>query len=132
MIMHESLPATRDAIVSIMAQEEVFNLVAYLDAEEMRVVMVARDLIDYCRGDVEGTDLQLNDSRDLPVAQAIAEEEIALERGMDEDGLAFAAEDARFHRVPRPGDQPRPELERMMEDWAHALNITLQPAGSPD
>ena len=127
--MHESVPATRENLLALMAEGEVFNLDAFLDSEEGRVEMVARDLIDYCRGDVEGTDLQLSDSKDLPLAQAIAEEELALERGADEDGLLFGREDARFHRVPRPGPRLAAELDAMREDWLAQVNITLPRGG---
>jgi hypothetical protein len=132
MAVHESVPATREHLLGLMAEGEVFNIEAYLDIEEERVEMVPRDLIDYCRGDVEGTDLQLSDSKDLPLAQAIAEEELAVERGADEDGLPFGPDDARFHRVPRPGPRPAAELAALLDEWLQGANITLPPGDSPE
>ncbi len=86
---------------------------------------VARDLVDYCRGDVEGTDLQLSDSRDLPLAQSIAEEEIAMERGAGEDGLPFGPEDARYHRLPKV-PFPGADLGQLLDEWLAARNLGLR------
>jgi hypothetical protein len=122
--MHDSIPATRHALIEAFSQEEVFNLERYLDSQEMRIVSVTRDLVDYCRGEVEGSDLQLSDSRDLPLAQAIAEEELALERGADEEGLPFTPEDARFHRLPQPS-LPLENLDRILDQWLSQRNLRL-------
>jgi hypothetical protein len=123
--MHDSTPATRAALIEALSREETFNLERYLDAEEWRLVTVARDLIDYCRGEVEGTDLQLSDSRELPLAQLIADEEIATERGTDEEGLPFGPEDARYHRLPRV-PSPQADVARLLDEWLAERNLRLR------
>lgn len=97
---------TLGEVAEAIGAELVFGFRRYLDAEGPRFVDVADDLVQYCRGEAEGTDLQLSDSHDLPLAQAIAEEELALETGFDEDGLPFDGGERRFFPVAGdPGGQ---------------------------
>lgn len=107
-----------DDLVEAFAQPEAFNLRVFLDAAEGVLVEVAADLVDYCRGDQEGADLQLSDSHELPLAQAIAEEEIAAEAGFDADGLPFDPDERRFFEVPQlSGGRPPGAAERAARSW---------------
>lgn len=118
-----SVPIRREDLEEAFRAEPVFNLRSCLDAETGEVFEIAEDLIAYCRGEREGTDLQLSDSHDLPRAEAVAEEEIASEQGFDAEGLPFEPSDRRYFPVPRLGSLPDGELERAVEEWlrAHAL-----------
>jgi len=89
------------------------------------VFEVAEDLVAYCKGEREGTDLQLSDSHDLPRAEAVAEEELAIERGFDEDGLPFDESDQRYFELPRLGGTSDAEIEVAMDEWLHTHGFTL-------
>ena len=107
-----SLPIPLDELVDALAEPEVHNLRVFLDALEARLLEVAADLVDYCRGDAEGADLQLCDSHDLPLAQAIAEEEEAAATGYDVDGLPVEPAERRFHEVIREPAGMAPDAAR--------------------
>jgi hypothetical protein len=90
------LPITLGQLTDALEAEGVFNIVRYLDAETGDVLELYEDVLAYCRGEREGTDLQLSDTFMLTHAQSVAEEQLALDRGFDEDGLPFGPEDRRY------------------------------------
>jgi len=117
----KQLQITRQDLLDQLASFEVFNTVAFFDSETNTVVELAEDVVDYCRGEVEGTDLQLSDSHELPLAQAVAEELDAAESGFDSDGVPFDESDRRFYPFPRLGDAGestrREELDKWLEEY---------------
>jgi hypothetical protein len=120
------LPMTFEEVVEALGGFELFGISVWLDADTGRVLEVPQDVLDYCAGRVEGTDLQLSDSFDLPAAQAVADELRWLEQGFDEEGLPFGPGDRRFFPLPRLGDQDEKERARAATEWLAQQD--LQPA----
>ncbi|MDK2972421.1 MAG: hypothetical protein PWP23_2176 [Candidatus Sumerlaeota bacterium] len=114
---HRTLPITREKLAQAFAAFEVFGFQSYLDAETGSVTEIADDVLDYCRGEGEGTDLQLSDSRELPTAQQIARELQWLEQGFDEEGLPFTPADQRFFPLPRLGELEEKERHEALLQW---------------
>lgn len=119
------LPLTMDELLEAFGTAEVFNMLSFLDSQSGEIVTVAADVLEYCRGGHDGIDLQLSDSHDLPLAQAIAEETASLERGHDDEGLPFTPEDRRFFPVPRLGLPDGTGLRQAIQEWldAHGLDV---------
>ena len=120
-----SLSISRQSLLAAFAEFEVFNSRAFLDVETGETFDVAGDLIDYCRGNTEGTDLQLCDSHDLPRAQAVAEELDCLEAGFDEEGMPFGAEDQRYFPIPRLGTGEEEALAAAVDEWLEEHELML-------
>lgn len=117
------LSVSAGVLVEVSRAHDVYHTHAFLDADSGMVYTIADDLIDYCRGDREGTDLQLSDSHDLPVAQAVAEEMIALEKGFDAEGLPYGEADRRYFPLPRLGEADEEQARSAVSDWLKRWNL---------
>jgi hypothetical protein len=121
---------TREALREQFREHDVFNTLAFCRADTGEFILVAQDVVDYCRGAIEGTDLQLSDSHDLPNAQAIAEELEALEQGYDEDGLPYGPDDRQFFPIPRLGGSTDEEVDAAINDWLSEFGLDTAPVHS--
>ena len=115
--MARSVPISREHLAGAFARFPVYNIRVFLDAETGELLDVPGDLIDYCLGHGEGTDLQLSDSHDLPAAQRIAGEIGWLAQGFDDEGMAFGTEDQRFLPIEPAGGAAEPEIRAAVQKW---------------
>lgn len=122
------IPLTFEQLVEHFAAHDVYHTQSFVDTQTGEALTIAEDLIDYCRGAREGTDLQLSDSHELPAAQAVAEELTWLEQGFDEDGLPYGAADRRYFPIERLGGQPGAQIEDAVREWLARWELEPAPA----
>lgn len=124
--MRRVIPISQALLLEAFRRFPIYNLRAFLDAESGHLVEVPEDLIDYCMGRDEGTDLQLSDSHELPLAQRIAEEVRWLEQGFDDDGVGFDAQDQRYFPIQPVGGLPEADVLRHVEKWLDEWDLQTQ------
>ncbi|MCB2154724.1 hypothetical protein KQI84_07530 [bacterium] len=115
--MARPIAISKAVLIEAFSGFTVYNVRFFLDAEDGAIIQVPHDVVEYCLGRGEGTDLQLSDSHDLPLAQRIADEIQWLAQGFDDEGMIFEQDDQRYFPITPLGGRDEQEIRDEVEKW---------------